>query len=106
MINNLNILTISLGEYQKLNKRETLIIIPCGCIENHGHHLPLGTDCLLPFAFCHKINLMYNSLLTPTINYGADSVPNCGGGFFMEGNNIYVWKTVYETVKKKSWIVI
>lgn len=100
MNNNLNILSISLEEYQKLNKRETLIIIPCGCIENHGHHLPLGTDCLLPLAFCHKINSMYKSLLTPTINYGADSVPNCGGGFYMEGTLSISGKQFVKQLKK------
>ena len=83
--NNLNILTISLHKYLNLNKKETFIIIPCGCIENHGHHLPLGTDSLLAQAFSNKINIEYTSLLTPTITYGADSVPNCGGGFYMPG---------------------
>ena len=24
-----------------------------------------------------------SSILTPIISYGSDSVPNCGGGFFM-----------------------
>ena len=85
MNTNLNILTIPLEKYLSLDKKETIIVIPCGCIENHGYHLPLGTDCLLAQSFAYKINESFPSILTPVISYGSDSVPNCGGGFFMPG---------------------
>lgn len=53
-----------------LKKKDT-IIIPIGSIENHGKHMPLGTDTLIPDEIASYINRKSNILIAPTINYGA-----------------------------------
>ena len=92
MNTNLNILTIPLEKYLSLDKKKTIIVIPCGCIENHGYHLPLGTDCLLAQSFAYKINESFPSILTPVISYGSDSVPNSGGGFSVQEPYLFLEK--------------
>jgi creatinine amidohydrolase len=33
-----------------LDREKTVLVIPLGSVEQHGHHLPLGTDTLLAYA--------------------------------------------------------
>jgi len=47
------------------------IIIPVGSLENHGLHMPLGTDFLIPDKIAQLISERSNLLIAPTINYGA-----------------------------------
>ena len=35
-------------EVENLNKEKTIIFLPIGPVEEHGPHLPLGTDFSLP----------------------------------------------------------
>lgn len=55
-------------EYLKTNDT---IMIPIGSIENHGLHLPLGTDTIIPDKIAQLINERSDILIAPTINYGA-----------------------------------
>ena len=47
------------------------IIIPVGSLENHGLHMPLGTDFLIPDAIARHIDGKSPILIAPTVNYGA-----------------------------------
>ena len=53
-----------------LQKSDT-ILIPVGSLENHGLHMPLGTDSLIPDHICKLLNERCDLLIAPTINYGA-----------------------------------
>ena len=47
------------------------IIIPVGSLENHGLHMPLGTDFLIPDEIARLLNEKSDLLIAPTVNYGA-----------------------------------
>ena len=47
------------------------IVIPVGSLENHGLHMPLGTDFLIPDEIARLINAKSPLLIAPTVNYGA-----------------------------------
>lgn len=47
------------------------VLIPVGSLENHGLHLPLGTDTLIPDRITQLISERSGILIAPTINYGA-----------------------------------
>ena len=47
------------------------IVIPVGSLENHGLHMPLGTDFLIPDEIARLINTKSPLLIAPTVNYGA-----------------------------------
>ena len=51
--------------------RDSIIIIPTGAVEQHGPHLPLGTDTLIVEAVANAVEDL--GLLTPTIWLGASA---------------------------------
>ena len=81
----MNILYENVDTYLNYVNKESLVLIPVGCIENHGH-LPLGTDTLIATRLAHDVMKNNpNTILTPCINYGCHSLPDSGGGFHMPG---------------------
>lgn len=59
-------------EVENYLKKHDTVIIPVGSIENHGKHMPLGTDTMIPDQI---IKLMEDKnsefMVAPTVNYGA-----------------------------------
>ena len=47
------------------------IILPVGCIEAHGPHLPLATDVLIPLSIAQFLAPKINALIAPPIFYGV-----------------------------------
>jgi creatinine amidohydrolase len=56
------------------------ILLPVGALEQHGPHLPLGTDGLLSAAVAIDAARQVGGLVAPTLSYGYKSQPKCGGG--------------------------
>jgi creatinine amidohydrolase len=56
------------------------IFLPVGALEQHGPHLPLGTDGLLSAAVACDAAALVGGLVAPTLSYGYKSQPKCGGG--------------------------
>ena len=52
-------------------KHHDALLIPVGSLENHGLHMPLGTDFLIPDEIARLINEKSPILIAPTVNYGA-----------------------------------
>ena len=52
-------------------KKSDTILIPVGSLENHGKHMPLGTDTMIPDKIARLISERSDILIAPTINYGA-----------------------------------
>ena len=56
------------------------IMIPVGAVEQHGYHLPLATDFLIPTELCLAIAEKTDMLVAPPVAYGTNSRPQSGGG--------------------------
>jgi len=56
------------------------ILLPVGALEQHGPHLPLGTDGLLSASVAADAAARVGGLVAPTLSYGYKSQPKCGGG--------------------------
>ncbi len=56
------------------------VVISIGSIEQHGPHLPLATDCILPVGVALEAAKQVPLLVAPPIRYGARSRALSGGG--------------------------
>jgi len=61
------------------------VFLPVGALEQHGPHLPLGTDALLASAICAGTAAGVNGIVAPVLAYGYKSQPKCGGGQHFSG---------------------
>lgn len=57
-----------------------LVIIPVGSCEQHGYHLPLCTDTLVPEIMADKVAERENVLILPALPYGNSSNHECFPG--------------------------
>jgi len=58
-------------EVEEYLKKSDTVVIPVGSVENHGLHLPLGTDTLIPDKIAQLLDARSDLLIAPTVNYGA-----------------------------------
>ena len=63
----------------------TPILIPIGSMEQHGHHMPLHVDVLLPTEFDRRAALMVGGMVAPPFTYGYKSHQKSGGGNHLPG---------------------
>ena len=72
---------MSWPEYRRrVQKDGATVFLPCGATEQHGPHLPLGTDHLLAAAVSESVATRVGGLVAPPLAYGYKSQPKCGGG--------------------------
>jgi creatinine amidohydrolase len=62
-----------------------VVFLPCGALEQHGPHLPLGTDALLATAVSAGVAARIDGIVAPALSYGYKSQPKCGGGQHFPG---------------------
>jgi creatinine amidohydrolase len=65
-------------EVQEALKRTKVVLIPCGAIEDHGPHLPLGTDCMEGREICRRTAVRLHEkgcpvVVGPVIPFGTSS---------------------------------
>lgn len=70
---------------ERLRDGNLVVFLPCGATEQHGPHLPLGTDALLSTAVARSVAEQVNGLVAPTFSYGYKSQPKSGGGQHFPG---------------------
>jgi len=62
------------------NLSENTLILPIGSIEQHSLHLPMAVDSIIAERLSELLADNINGIVAPTIVYGANSLPNSGGG--------------------------
>ncbi|MBD1868774.1 creatininase [Cyanobacteria bacterium FACHB-471] len=78
--------SLSWIEYQqRLQEEDAIVLLPCGALEQHGPHLPLGTDALISTSVAQGIAEQINGIVAPTVSYGYKSQPKSGGGQHFPG---------------------
>lgn len=71
---------ISWVDYERRVKSGAVVFLPIGATEQHGPHLPLGTDALLASAISEDVAREVDGIVAPALSYGYKSQPKCGGG--------------------------
>jgi len=62
-----------------------IIILPVGALEQHGPHLPMNVDVVIPKNLATMAAEQVESLVLPPIAYGYKSHPTSGGGQLFPG---------------------
>ncbi|MGQ9371288.1 creatininase [Azospirillum sp. ST 5-10] len=57
-----------------------IVFLPLGATEQHGPHMAMNVDVVLPTAVCERVARNVGGLVAPTIPYGYKSQPRSGGG--------------------------
>ena len=72
-------------EVEKRIAEGTPIILPVGSTEQHGCHMALNVDVVLPTSIAERAAHKIGALVAPTIAYGCRSQPRSGGGQIFPG---------------------
>jgi creatinine amidohydrolase len=67
-------------EYRDLIAQGAPIAVPLGSVEQHGPHLPLGTDWMLITELCRRVAREIGGIVAPPLLYGYKSHMRTGGG--------------------------
>ena len=62
-----------------------VVILPVGSLEQHGPHLPLNVDVVIPPNFAKLVAEKITAMVLPPIAYGYKSHPTSGGGQLFPG---------------------
>ncbi|MGP2490215.1 creatininase [Mesorhizobium sp. PUT5] len=63
----------------------TPMLLPIGSMEQHGHHMPMNVDVLLPVEFARRVAGRIGALVAPPFTYGYKSHQKSGGGNHLPG---------------------
>lgn len=89
---------LSRAEMTKLIKEEYIAILPIGSLEQHGPHLPLGTDTLLAEYLSQEVAKKTKAVIFPSQFYGYSWVwKECEGTVTLTQETFK--KVVYESVE-------
>lgn len=61
------------------------VIVPTGALEQHGPHLPMGTDGILSGRLAAAVASQVGALVAPTFTFGYKSQQKSGGGDHLTG---------------------
>lgn len=71
--------------YDRKVKNGSMVLIPVGALEQHGLHMSMNPDVLLPSAIADGAAANIGALVAPAIAYGYKSQQKSGGGNHMTG---------------------
>jgi len=99
MVESVFMAELSWPEWQQKIAAGAIIFIPIGATEQHGPHLPLNVDVILPTAVCTNVAKAVGGLVAPTIPYGYKSMPRSGGGQTFPGTTSLDAQTLSHTLR-------
>jgi len=71
---------ISWVEYEARLKHSPILFLPVGAHEQHGPHLPMGTDAIFATRMAESLAERLGGMVLPTLSYGYKSQARSGGG--------------------------
>ncbi|SDO58698.1 creatininase [Pseudomonas jinjuensis] len=78
---------------------DCVMLLPVGALEQHGHHMCMNVDVLLPTAVCQRVAERIGALVLPGLQYGYKSQQKSGGGNHFPGTTSLDGATLTGTVQ-------
>jgi creatinine amidohydrolase len=75
------------------------ILVPIGSMEQHGHHMPMHVDVLLPVEFARRVAAEISGLVAPPFTYGYKSHQKSGGGNHLPGTTSFDGATLVAALR-------
>ena len=87
--------------YQKcVSQGDSTIFLPIGALEQHGPHMSMNPDVLIPTAISEAVaHKLSNAMVAPPIAYGYKSQQQSGGGNHMPGTTSLDGQTLTHTIR-------
>ncbi|MBB3772858.1 creatinine amidohydrolase [Angulomicrobium tetraedrale] len=85
MVDSVRLDELSWPEFAQKVAAGAPVLLPLGSTEQHGPHLPLNVDVVLPTGVCERVAREIGGIVAPTLNYGCKSMPRSGGGEVFPG---------------------
>ena len=87
-------------EYEeRIAEESPVLFLPVGAIEQHGRHLPMDCDVVIPDALSARVAKRVGGLVAPPIVYGYKSQPRIGGGNHFPGTTSLDGETVIHVAR-------
>ncbi len=99
MAANVRIAEIAWTTYRDRVRDGAMVLLPVGALEQHGPHLPMNCDIVIPSALCERVAAALGGLVAPAIAYGYKSQPKSGGGNHFPGTTSLDGMTLICTVR-------
>jgi len=91
---------LSWDEYQRrIAEEDAIVLLPVGAVEQHGYHLPLGTDWMMATYMARRAAENVGGIVAAPISYGYRSQIRTGGGPYMGGTTNLDGLTLISLVK-------
>jgi creatinine amidohydrolase len=84
---------------RRIAEDSPVLFLPVGAIEQHGHHLPMDCDVVIPSALSERAAERVGGLVAPPVIYGYKSQPRIGGGNHFPGTTSLDGGTVTATIR-------
>jgi creatinine amidohydrolase len=91
---------ISWDEYERrIVEEDAIVLLPVGAVEQHGYHLPLGTDWMMAIYMARRAAENVGGIVAAPICYGYRSQVRTGGGAHRMGTANLDGTTIISIVK-------
>ncbi len=95
-----NIEQLTWMEYAaRIREHQPVIFLPIGALEQHGPHLPMNCDEVIPREISEEVARKVNGLVAPSLFYGYKSQPRSGGGNHFPGTTSLSAEAMIATVR-------
>jgi creatinine amidohydrolase len=85
---------------QAVSAKDAIIFLPIGALEQHGPHMSMNPDVLIPQAIAEGASeLLNNAMVAPPIAYGYKSQQQSGGGNHLPGTTSLDGITLTQTIR-------
>lgn len=89
----------SVDYQEKINQGNKVVIIPVGAIEQHGPHMCMNVDVLLPSKIGELVADNIDAIVAPPVVYGYKSQQRSGGGNHLCGTTSLDGQTLISIAK-------